>query len=147
MTMHTTAYGNKGFVHSSYSLYSESHRAQSHGGEIIGEYKTLPAARRALTIAHKRWLRERNAEHMNALQEVWDKPTKGETMNAGQILAKPYIYAPIPYYGGKVMKCQGIYTEKSFPIVQSRFPGEQLFVSAHYLGDRIKADTKEVFEG
>lgn len=68
-------------------------------------------------------------------------------MHASQIFATPYIYAPIPYFNGKVLKCQSIATDTSLPIVQSRFPGQTLFVSAHYLGDRIHASNHSVFEG
>jgi len=56
-------------VHSTYERNVEKHRAQ-YRYTTLGEYRTLAAARGALTRAHNAALRERNREHMAALAEI-----------------------------------------------------------------------------
>lgn len=40
-------------------------------GEKLGTYKTIPAAKRAITIRHDTWVRERTDDHMSDLERIW----------------------------------------------------------------------------
>jgi hypothetical protein len=52
--MHTTKHG-AGFVHSAYPRHgAPTHRAQAPTGETLGKFRTLGAARAAVTRATKR---------------------------------------------------------------------------------------------
>lgn len=57
----------------------------------------------------------------------------------------PYIYVPIPVYAGKVLKCAGIATTVSLAIVKEKH-GDAIVLS-EYKGDRILANTYELFTG
>lgn len=66
--------GHKGgFVQISSFGGKETIQAWSHG-ELLGDkYTTVTGAKTAITRANRKWLQERNAEHMASLQEIWDK--------------------------------------------------------------------------
>ena len=57
----------------------------------------------------------------------------------------PYIYVGLPFYAGKVLKCAGIATPASLAIVKENH-GDAIVLS-EYKGDRILADTHELFTG
>lgn len=52
-----------------------------------------------------------------------------------------HFYRPIAYYGGKVLKYEGIATEGN------KEHNADAVILPEYLGDRITADTHEVFAG
>lgn len=63
----------------------------------------------------------------------------------------PYLYRPIAFYQGKVLKCVSMATPASRAIVQARADGEELDADGlmingvvvetpDYYGDRIRAD-------
>jgi len=43
-------------------------------GRSFGPYRSESAAKGALTRYHQEWLRERNAEHMQAIRDIWEGP-------------------------------------------------------------------------
>lgn len=57
----------------------------------------------------------------------------------------PYIYVPIQFYAGKVLKCAGIATPESLAIVKEKHG--DVIVLSEYKGDRILANTYELFTG
>jgi hypothetical protein len=57
----------------------------------------------------------------------------------------PYIYAPIPYFNGRVLKCQGIATTNSLAVCAEKNPGVELIVRPDYCGDRILANDFTLF--
>lgn len=56
-----------------------------------------------------------------------------------------YYYAPIPFYKGKVLKCEGMVSEENRAWMPAKHPG--IIELVGYRGDRINADTHEVFNG
>ena len=51
--MHTTAYKGIGWIHSTYNGNTTNHRAQYRDYYTVGDYKSLRAARAALSRWHK----------------------------------------------------------------------------------------------
>jgi hypothetical protein len=56
-----------------------------------------------------------------------------------------YCYAPIAFYDGRVLKCQGIATANNCPWLVAKFPG-CIFLEG-YQGDRIDATTFAEYHG
>ena len=56
-----------------------------------------------------------------------------------------HYYAPIPLYRGKVLKYQGMASKENRQWMHEKYPG--LIELGEYKGDRITADTHQVYEG
>ena len=46
-------------------------KAWSHG-DMLGTYKTIAAAKAAITRNHKQWVREGVQDYNNAMQNIWN---------------------------------------------------------------------------
>ena len=57
----------------------------------------------------------------------------------------PYLYVPITFFDGKVLKCAGIATKTSEAIVRAKHP--TTIVTDNYLGDRIYSDDLSPYTG
>lgn len=56
-----------------------------------------------------------------------------------------YWYSPIPHYSGKVLKCQGLVSVGNREWMPEKHPG--VIELAGYRGDRITADSHQLYEG
>lgn len=60
-----------------------------------------------------------------------------------QMLDAPYYYLPIHFYNSQILKCKGLATPANLTWMMRDNP--DIVILPRYMGDRITADTHELF--